>query len=177
MNLAPFALATGALMAMGCALAYWGILRLGDRETPEQRLTRLTASSRPLEDAELELPFTERVLKPWLRGQLQAAGRLVPSRSIERARTNLMLAAYPRDLTVLDFLGVKILFAVASGIVTVYLLAARGGSIPTRLLMTLVMMVVGFVLPDFWLGSRVRSSGRCQMPWTCSPSAWMRARG
>jgi tight adherence protein C len=156
MNLLPFALAVGALMALGCGVGYLGMMKLGSRETPQQRLQRLTVSTHPLEQAELELPFMERVLRPWLRGQLQAAGRFVPSRSIEQARRNLMLAAYPRNLTTLDFLGAKILFAVVAGIVGIYLLAARGGSVPMRLAMTVAIMAIGFRWPDQWLGSRVK---------------------
>jgi tight adherence protein C len=96
------------------------------------------------------------LLRPWLRRQLQAAGRLAPAYNVKLSRQNLMRAGYPYDLTVLDLLGVKLLASMLAGIVTVYTMAARPGPLFQKLVTSVVMVVVGFLLPDFWLGSRVR---------------------
>ncbi len=149
-------LAIGALVTVAVGALLAGVVRLLSGESPQQRLDRLTVSRSPLEDAQLEMPFSDRVLKPWLRGQIQAAGRLAPSRNIQQIRHNLMRSGYPYRLNVLDFLGIKLLAAVLVGIVTIYLLTARPGGLLPRLLIAVVMMIVGFLLPDFWLGSRVR---------------------
>jgi tight adherence protein C len=67
-----------------------------------------------------------------------------------------MRSGYPRNLTVLDFLGLKILVSLLSGIVTTYLFAPRAAGTLRQLLLTAVMIVFGFLLPDFWLNTRVR---------------------
>ncbi len=156
MQTRELALVVGALISCATGLLVWGLLRLLRTETPEKRLERLSASSRPLEDVELEKPFRERVLVPWFRAQLRAAGRLAPGANVERVRVNLMRAGYPRNLTVLDFLGLKILLSVLSGIFTAFLNSGRPGEAPRKLLFTGLMIVFGFFLPDFWLNSRVR---------------------
>ncbi|MGB9880778.1 MAG: hypothetical protein ACPLRM_08450, partial [Anaerolineae bacterium] len=109
MDLPALALGTGLLVSLSCGLIYGGFLKWKTRETPKQRLERLMASRNPLEEAEKELPFVDRVLKPWLRKQIQAAGRLAPARNIDRLQRNLMRAGYPYNLTVVDFLGVQII--------------------------------------------------------------------
>lgn len=149
-------LAIGALASLAVAAGFAGLVRVLRTESPQQRLDRLTVSTRPLEEAELDMPFSERVLRPWLRGQIQAAGRLAPSHNILQIKHNLMRSGYPYRLSVLDFLGIKLLASVLTGIVTTYLLTARPGGLLPKLLVAAVMMVLGFLLPDFWLGSRVR---------------------
>jgi tight adherence protein C len=150
------AILIGALVTFAIGLLLWGVLRLLRSESPQQRLERLSSSPRPLEDLELEKPFQERVIGPWLQAQVRAAGRLAPGANVERVRVNLMRAGYPRNLTVLDFLGLKILVALMSGIVTAFLFAPRAPDPLRRLLLPAVMIVFGFFLPDFWLNSRVR---------------------
>ncbi len=156
MNPLHLPLGVGFLVSLSCGIVYWGLLKLRRTETPQRRLERLVASLHPLEGAELELPFLDRVLRPWLRKQIRAAGRLAPSHNIEKLRQNLVRANYPYGLTVLDFLGVKLLSGMLAGVgVLSWLTARRAGLLPTVLLAAIVG-VVGFLLPDFWLGSLVR---------------------
>jgi tight adherence protein C len=150
------ALYMGALVAVAFMLMAFGLSRVRSPETPEERLERLSVSPRPLEEAELELPFRQRVLQPWFREQVQAAGRLAPAHNVTQSRQNLIRAGHPYNLGVLDFLGVKLLFSMLCGILTVFLVATRPGQPLLKLAMTGVMMTAGFLLPDFWLGSRVR---------------------
>ena len=145
----------GLLVSLSCGLIFWGLLKWKATETPQQRLERLTASLHPLEDAELELPFLDRVIKPWLHKQIQAVGRLAPSRNIEKLRQNLTRAGYPYALTTLDFLGLKLLVGMVAAAGLLFLLASRGAPFLGAMLITGTVGVIGFLLPDFWLGSRV----------------------
>jgi tight adherence protein C len=156
MSLTQFAVAIGVLVGLGCLAIYWGLVRHLAAETPQQRLDRLTISQHPLEDADLDLPFSERVLKPWLRRQLQVAGRLAPARNVEKVRQNLVRAGYPYSLTVLDFLGVKVLVATAMAVVSTYVLGLRRVPIFAALFFSAALGIISFLLPDFWLGGRVR---------------------
>lgn len=146
-----------ALLAMASAgLLLVGLRRLTHGETAKQQLDRLTASPHPTEEAQLELSFTERVIKPWLHNQMQAAGRLAPSRNIERIRTDLVRAGHPHNLGVLDFLGIKLLLALAGGVMAFYMVTLSGGLSFRVITMPIIATVIAFLVPDFWLGSRVR---------------------
>jgi len=147
-------IATMAMLSVVSLLV--GLRRLTHSETAKQQLERLTASPHPTEDAELEESFAERVLKPWLRNQMQAAGRLAPSRNIERIRTDLVRAGHPFNLGVLDFLGVKLLLGLVVGVATFYFATIAGGAALRLIAFPLIGAGIAFLVPDFWLGSRVR---------------------
>jgi tight adherence protein C len=106
------------------------------------------------------MPFSSRVLTPWLRRQVRAAGRLAPSHNIEKIRQDLIQAGHPYGLTVLDFLGIKLLASLLVGGGFLYLTLRRGGSFFAAVLLTAAVTAVAFLLPDFWLGSRVRQRQR-----------------
>jgi len=148
------ALGTGLLVSLSFGSIYWGLLKLRTSETPEQRLERLASSVRPLEEAELEMPFLDRVIKPWLQRQIRAAGKLAPARDIAKIQENLTRAGYPYGLTVLDFLGLKLLTSIGLGALALFVL--QKGSIAFAIIGTAVLCIVGFLLPDFWLGALVR---------------------
>jgi len=156
MGFTQLAVSASILASLSVGFLVWGLYQLRQSETPEQRLERLTASLHPLEEAELDLPFTERVVKPWLQRQIQAAGRLAPSRNIEKLRQNLIEAGYPYGLNVLDFLGIKLLFGMSIWIGILAFSALRGASFLPALFLALVLAVMGFLLPDFWLGAQGR---------------------
>jgi len=151
--------AIGLLVALSVGLVISGLRKWASTETPEQRLERLSASPNPMEEAELEQPFLDRALRPWLRKQVQAAGRLAPAWNIEKLRVNLVRAGYPYGLTVLDFVGLKLLLALMAVIPAIYLISGEKLSISTVILPVAVVLIT-FLLPDFWLGSRVRQRQR-----------------
>jgi tight adherence protein C len=156
MNPIALALSIGLVAGLGVFLVYWGLVRLGMVETPKQRLQRLAVSPHPLEQAELDAPFMDRVIFPWFRRQVQAAGRLAPSRNIEKLRESLVRAGYPYGWTVLDLLGIKLLAGLGTAVGTVYFLALRRISSLQALVFPLLAGAIAFLLPDFWLGSRAR---------------------
>lgn len=150
------ALGIGLLVSLSFGFIYAGILQWKTGETPKQRLERLMASQNPLEEDEMSLPFVDRVLKPWLRRQIRAAGRLAPARSIDRLQRNLVRAGYPYNLTVLDFLGIQIVSGLLCVIVVLYMLSLRKSAPLGAIFLAAIAGLVGFMLPDFWLRSRVR---------------------
>jgi tight adherence protein C len=160
MNLSPLTLGVGLLVSLSCGVTYWGLLKLRGAETPEQRLERLSAHPRPLEAAELELPLLDRVIRPWLRKQVRAAGRLTPRSNIEKLRINLVRAGHPYGWTILDFLGIKLLAGVISAIAIAYSQILSRASILTAILLTVVGGVVAYQLPSAWLTLRARRRRR-----------------
>lgn len=156
MNMVLYALGVGVLVAASFGFIAWGLVRPRSSETPEHRLERLSASPRPLEDAELEKPFVERVARPWFHRQVQAAGKLAPSRNIEKVSQNLLRAGHPYGLSIQDFLGIKLLVGMSMGIGLLALSAFKGASLLPAIAFSVTLGIIGFILPDFWLGSQVK---------------------
>ncbi len=78
----------------------------------EARLQAYGTRPRTLSEIELEMPFTDRVLLPMLRGMAKFVGRFTPQRNVEESRHKLDLAGNPNNWTVSDFLGVRGLSAI-----------------------------------------------------------------
>lgn len=106
-------------------------------------------------DPRLEGSFFSRVILSFLRGILRFLGRLLPGRNVEATRKMLIYAGEPGGLTPLDFFGLQILMIVLPA--GIYLLAI-GLKQPLTLALrnTLLIAMLGFMLPRFWLRSRVR---------------------
>jgi tight adherence protein C len=155
-----FAASIGLLVGMSCILIYVGLDRARSAETVEQRLERLGASPHPTEEAELIEPLSERMLRPWLRKQIQAMGRLAPMKNIEQLQRKLTQAGYPYGLRVLDFLGLKLLVGMLLVIASLYLFGLASSSPSTALAASGGLAVLGFFLPDFWLNTRMRTRQR-----------------
>jgi tight adherence protein C len=100
----------------------------------QARLTQLgSVQARNLEELELQQPFTERTLRPFV-GRLSRMGsRLSSASSADNSERRLAMAGNPGDLRLSDWLGVKILF------------------------LGLVGIGIGYLLPEFWLGGRIKA--------------------
>jgi tight adherence protein C len=75
---------------------------------------------------------------------------------MEKVRLNLVRAGYPYSLTILDFFGAKLLAALVVVTATLYLLSQGETQPLSAVLLAALTGVLAFLLPDFWLGSRVR---------------------
>lgn len=106
---------------------------------------------------EPDLNFMERVLRPLGRNLLARLGRMTPSGNLVVLRHQLRMAGNPANLAVIDFLGIKMLAAVATAILTaIYLMSMRGMAGGQAVLFALGGGLVGLYLPNYWLGSRIR---------------------
>jgi len=110
-----------------------------------------------VEDLELRQRFGARVFKPLLRRLLTAAGRLTPTGNIERLQHDLLIAGYPAGLTLLDFLGLKLLCAILMGTGAFVVLLARQMPGLPAFLFAAVAGIIGLYLPNFWLRGRKRA--------------------
>ena len=80
---------------------------------------------------------------------------LLPAQQVEQLRRNLILAGNPNGWGVEQFLGVRVLLAIALGGLGYVSQISRGPS--ASLLGGLVLGALGFLLPAVWLGSKMRS--------------------
>jgi tight adherence protein C len=108
-----------------------------------------------IQQAELAQPFVTRVVMPLLRRLVRALGALMPQRNLEKTARQLVLAGEPGGMSVLDFLGVRLLLATlfASsyyfwlGSTLPFFIGARN---------TLIAVSLGLFLPQLWLRRKAR---------------------
>jgi tight adherence protein C len=131
-----------------------------------RRLADLTSETRTLEEIDLQQPFGERVLRPFIHWLAAVFGRLrrtgsQPSAPAQEAgvdsiRFKLALAGNPYRWTPVDYLGVKVLAALILGGVLFFLLTIGrhpGYAIP----LAVVATVLGWFGPDLLLRSKARA--------------------
>lgn len=131
----------------------------------EDRLAEFGTLDRPvsLEEIELSLPFTERVLRPMIASLAEFAMRFSPARSREMLQHKLDLAGNPYTLT--RFMGTQILTAILLGAlgIAIFFLLGRVQSPILRLLRPLMPFVgagLGYYFPVLSLGGKIRRRQR-----------------
>ena len=154
-------LGIGLVVAIGLAviLILIGLSARDPKEALQTRLAEYSAREQAatLEEIELSLPFSERVIAPVVRSLAEFVQRFTPERTLEATRHKLDLAGNPRDWSAAEFFGVRVLAAIVLAVLIFAVLSLTGAESSTRLLLTVVFALLGFFLPALWLGSRIRS--------------------
>ena len=147
--------------AGGVLLIVYGLSSSAPVDPVQARLTQLgTMQAKSLEELELQAPFIERTLRP-LSARLSATMTRVTSTSFtERTEKRLALAGSPGDLRVADWLAIKAVGTIVGAILflVLFVIVGFGGlGIPVNFLMVLVGGYLGYAMPEFWLGSKIRA--------------------
>ena len=149
------AVAAGAIL-----LIFLGLTSRSSVDPVQARLTQLGAmQAKNLEELELQQPFIERTLRPLANRVSGSMSRVASSSFQERTEKRLALAGNPGNLRVADWLGVKAVGAVVGALIFALLFIVIGVlKLPPvlRLLMPLIGLMLGYTVPEFWLGSQVR---------------------
>jgi tight adherence protein C len=109
-----------------------------------------------LEELELELPFSERVLKPMVQHVLTVLGKLLPSKGDNKVKRNIEMAGNPGGLTPTMFVGVRIALALLGLGAGFYLTVLADMPLVNRLMYSVIGLCLGFVLPGIWLGRKMK---------------------
>jgi tight adherence protein C len=108
-----------------------------------------------IEEIELSLPVTDRLLVPLLRRLSQLVIRLTPQTMLERSAHKLELAGSPGNISAAEFWAIRGIFAVVLGGLFFFLLGNFGQDPGRRLLYTVAVTVMGFFLPSLYLSSSI----------------------
>jgi tight adherence protein C len=145
------------LAALAILLIFLGIAGNAPVDPVQARLTQLgTMQAKNLEELELQQPFLERTLRP-LATRLSGTVARVTSQSFsERTEKRLALAGHPGNLRVGDWLGVKAIGSIVGTVVAflAFFFLMKMGVLSFAL--ALAGSLGGYILPEFWLGGRVR---------------------
>ncbi len=152
--------ATFAILTALAVLLVARALAPARRATPlDERLDGYLSRQDVVQAAELAQPLAARTLLPLLRSLLRFLSRFMPKRNLEKTAEMLVQAGEPGGLTVLDFLGLRLLLALLFG-VGCYLTFAVAQPAAIALRNALFAAVFGLLLPQLWLRSRAKARQR-----------------
>jgi tight adherence protein C len=159
MPLLPIVIAAVAAIAILLIVLSLGS---GSSVDPVQaRLTQLgTMQAKNLEELELQQPFVERTLRPLAARLSGSVSRVTSSSFTETTEKRLALAGNPGDMRVADWLGIKAIGAIVGAILFFFLfviLNILGFPLFVNFIMVVIGGIFGFVIPEFWLGRKVRA--------------------
>jgi tight adherence protein C len=158
MPVAPLLIA--AVAAGAILLIFIGLAGGSSVDPVQARLTQLgSMQAKNLEELELQQPFIERTMRPLAARLSGSVSRIASTSFTERTEKRLALAGNPGDLRVADWLGIKAIGAIIGGIIFFLLFVVVGVmGLPFLIgvLMSGVGVALGYTVPEFWLGGRVR---------------------
>ncbi|MBI4301148.1 MAG: type II secretion system F family protein [Chloroflexi bacterium] len=140
------------------AVALTAIAMLTPREgaTVGTRLQAYTFGQAWDETPELSRPFFDRAIRPLFGVLERVVWRLTPQGMAERAKKDLIMAGNPYGLGVGGFLAFRAMFLLGLPVLYLLVIASNGAGLGAKQLLALVaIVVIGAVLPDYWLKSRV----------------------
>jgi len=144
--------------ALGLAVAGAGVMRQRrEAVNVDDRLT--TFGGRPMSAAEMEskLPFSERVLRPSIERWSQAVGKKSSKKSLTKMQTKLAQAGNPSGFDPAEFVGLRVLIALAL-LVGIFLLMTVAGIASSSVIMfAAVAGVFGYLLPGIWLDRKIKT--------------------
>jgi tight adherence protein C len=151
----PTEIVIAAIAAAAVLFITYGLSARQSKDAVQQRLEQLIVQPTRLEELELQAPLAERVLRPLVKRLSRLVNRGDQGGVIARADAKLERAGYPGGLRGADWMGVKVLSTIAFG-VGIALLMLAVGKAQLAPVFGLVGAALGYMAPEFWLGSRGR---------------------
>jgi tight adherence protein C len=84
-------------------------------------------------------------------------GRLSSASSTDTAEKRLAMAGNPGDLKLTDWMGVKMLVAIATGVTLFLIFGLVAAGIGAGVIFGIVGFGIGYLVPEFWLGGRIKA--------------------
>jgi tight adherence protein C len=147
--------------AGGVLLIFLSLAGTRPMDPVQARLSQLgTMQARTLEELELQAPLFDRTLRPWATRLSGLGRRLTSPTKVSRTEKRLSMAGYPGNLRTVDFLGLKVLLAAIFAGGSVMLLGLLFGDFGFGIFAGLGFALLGFVLPEIWLGRHIGARRR-----------------
>lgn len=154
-------LVVAAIAAGAILLIFIGLASNPSVDPVQARLNQLgTMQAKNLEELELQAPLIDRTLRPLI-GRLSARVNSMASTSFTQStERRLALAGNPGELRTADWMGIKVVGAIIGGGLFTILFVFPGFlpvlDFPLSLVLILVGLYLGFAIPEFWLGGRIK---------------------
>jgi len=146
-----------AVLSAAAVMAIWFALAPAKQgKSVTNRLQDFVGRQDVLDSTEMDETLAKRALSPVLHRILSFLGGLLPQRDLAKLALQLSRAGDPGGLTVLDFVGLRLLVAIG-GMLAVYFLLGAHESLYINVRNMAIAFLVGFMLPKLWLGQKVKS--------------------
>jgi tight adherence protein C len=156
MTLTAFVLAVMA--SVGVIIILFSLRGRGQVDVVQERLASIGSTApKNLEQIELSQPFMERTIRPFVTGLSASLTRASSTTMSERMSRRLSLAGNPGNLAAGDWLGVKAIAAFIGMAALLGVAALIGQGLVVIIGAGAAGTLLGYVVPDFWLGRRVKA--------------------
>lgn len=147
-----------AIVVGAVGLIVYALAKGGDDDPLQARLNEYGARNQvvSLEEIELSLPFTDRVVRPAIRSFSALVARFTPNQTLESTQHKLDLAGNPNNWTPTEFWGIRLVATAALGGMSFLIFSVTHQPIARVLGLTVLMMLTGFFLPVLWLNGKIR---------------------
>jgi tight adherence protein C len=158
----PIALLIAGLAAGAILLIFIGLASNPSVDPVQARLSQLgNMQAKNLEELELQAPLIDRTLRPFMARISSRMSGMASTSFTQSTEKRLALAGNPGDLRVADWMGIKAVGAIIGGGLFTLVFVFPGpvqvlGGFPLSLIMILVGLYLGYSIPEFWLGGRVK---------------------
>lgn len=147
------------------ALIIAGMRTARDKDEGDPLMTRLAEATQrgdvvsSLEQIEMQLPFSQRVVLPLLRRIGELSTRYTPQKALEDTTHKLELAGNPGRIDAATFLASRFVVAILFGGLLLLVSAFSPSKWPfgQTVLVVLIFTALGFFFPQLWLQSRINS--------------------
>jgi tight adherence protein C len=155
MEFMPYLVAGVAALAI--LMIFSGLAGTSSVDPVQARLTQLgTVQARNLEELELQQPLIERTLRPLIARLSGTVSRMTSTSFTDRTAKRLALAGNPGNLRTADWLGIKAIGAVVGAVILFLIFGLAGGNFLLGVALAVAGLAIGYIGPEFWLGSRIR---------------------
>ncbi|HEY7941645.1 MAG TPA: type II secretion system F family protein [Candidatus Limnocylindrales bacterium] len=127
----------------------------------QARLTQLgSMQAKNLEELELQQPFFDRTVRPFMARLTAYAQRISSPASASRADRRLAQAGNPGNLKAAEFTALKLVSAVVVGALALLIFGVLQANFLFGIISGVVGLGLGFVLPEYWLNRRIRARNK-----------------
>ncbi|MFN2222357.1 MAG: type II secretion system F family protein [Chloroflexota bacterium] len=145
------------LLAVAMVILSILLLRRAETDPLAARIDEYAAREEAvsIEDIELSMPVTDRVIVPILRKLGEIVTRLTPQSMLENTAHRLELAGSPRNISAAEFWVIRGFTTIGLGILFFFFLGNFDQGAGLRVLYSVIVAALGFYLPSLYLSSAI----------------------
>ncbi len=133
------------------------LLRRAESDPLANRIDEYAARDEPvsIEEIEMSMPVTDRIVVPILRRLGEIVTRLTPQSMLDNTAHKLELAGSPGNISAAEFWVLRGFTTIVLGVLFFFFLGRFGQDPGRRILFSLIVAILGFYLPSLYLSATI----------------------